>query len=133
MSETKNLDEMRMAIGFLDSSEMAKKGRLETFIALLELTKDTIETSPVIEIEMSQLTALKGLNTCSYDEIRQRLRDLMSTIIGWSCNGVHNNKGWIDSQILGPVTFDGSRIRTSFQEPVWKKIRASKNTTKKLC
>lgn len=112
-----------MAIGFLDSSEIIKKRRLETFVALLTLTKDTIQDSPQIEVDIQRLAAEMEISTNNYDDIRERLRDLMRTIIDWNRHGIDRNDGWMDSQILGPTQFDSGKIKTQFQDPVWEKLK----------
>ncbi len=123
MSDPQSVEKIRMAIGFLDSSEIIKKRRLETFVALLALTKDTIQDSPRIEVDIQRLAAEMQISTNNYDDIRERLRDLMRTIIDWNRHGIDRNVGWMDSQILGPTQFDSGKIKTQFQDPVWEKLK----------
>jgi hypothetical protein len=116
-------DYLRMAVGFLDTNKLIEVGSYKTFVALVSLTRESIQKKRSFQMPVRKVMDEIGISSNNYDALKEYIRTLMETVLDFNIHKTDNNPGWGMAQILGPSELKDGIISFEFTEPVWEKLK----------
>ncbi len=116
-------DDLRLAVGFLDTDKLTEVAPYKSFVALVSLTRSEIQKQRKFSMPVRQLMAELGVEHNNYKRLEETIDALMSTIVNFNVHKQDKNPGWNKAQILGPSRLEDGQIEFEFTEPVWEKLK----------
>ncbi|MDZ4057343.1 MAG: RepB family plasmid replication initiator protein, partial [Polynucleobacter sp.] len=95
-------DDVRMAVGFLDTSRLMDVAPFKSFVAIVKMTRSQIHNQRKFSFPVKDLMQELGIDHHNYDKLDASIDALMSTILDFNVHKHDNNPGWDKAQILGP-------------------------------
>lgn len=119
-------DDVKMALGFLDTNELMSAAAFKAFVALVKLTRPNIQSSRKFAIPVKQYMDTAGIDHNNYPELDRVTDYLMRTILKYNVSDQDKTPGWKKSQFLGPTELEKGVIYGEFPEPIWEKMKDPK-------
>ncbi|PKL80669.1 MAG: hypothetical protein CVV27_00065 [Candidatus Melainabacteria bacterium HGW-Melainabacteria-1] len=121
--DSRQQDDLRLAVGFLDTDKLTEIAPYKSFVALVSLTRGEIQKQRKFTMPVRHLMEELGIEHNNYDRLKETIVSLMSTVVNFNTRKQDKNPGWDLAQILGPSSLEDGLIKFEFTEPVWEKLK----------
>lgn len=116
-------DDVRMAVGFLDTDRLMDVAPFKSFVAIVKMTRSQIQHQRKFSYPVKELMNELGIENHDYAHLEASFHALMSTVLDFNVHRHDNNPGWDKAQILGPSKLEDGIVHFQFTEPVWEKLK----------
>lgn len=123
MSKNLNEDELRLAVGFLDTDKLIDVAPYKAFVALVSLTKDSIQTQRKFQVSARELMAEMGIEHNNYDRLKETIKYLIGTVVEFNVSKQDRHPGWEMAPIIGAAKLENGIVYFEFLEPIWEKLK----------
>lgn len=123
MSKSLNEDELRLAVGFLDTDKLIDIAPYKAFVALVSLTKDSIQTQRKFQVSARELMAEMGIEHNNYDRLKETIKYLIGTVVEFNVSKQDRHPGWEMAPIIGAAKLENGIVYFEFLEPIWEKLK----------
>lgn len=116
-------DDVRMAVGFLDTDRLMDVAPFKSFVAIVKMTRAQIQHQRKFSYPVKELMNELGIENHDYAHLEASFHALMSTVLDFNVHKHDRNPGWDMAQILGPSKLEDGIVHFQFTEPVWEKLK----------